>query len=963
MKKNTSLLLLLISIICLSNQLNAQDRKYPVELPTFNFLSHQYTIGAEITAYEQYKITLKDSVGSGKVISLSPFTIDKFKKAIKAEFKQLTDSDIYNKYITNDSAKTDIELNKIFFAFKAADIAIEDLDSAPEAMKLYFKDDVWVWKAVSIPNKEIRHMIRNIRNSKHHDFLLLIKDLRTELKTATDTFDIRSDTTKYLQQVKPIINELTLNKIEKSGNTPNNEEFRKIKSAINDLAENTPKIHDLKVITHNIDIILNKAVINDPINDWYFYKVNIFSKRRYIYQGNRYKRRKTKKLLKKQWVDREYGKKITEYNEEYEKNLSIKSKYYESKKSLDIETNKLDDTTIKDLQLKEKINVEIVSLNEAIEEINDKIEEVNKKYLNNDSTYKSLTKPFKALEFIKNDGDNKKTINNLNQFKIENPITYNLLEIIKKNIDSANRALSIIEPDSDRPSNDKNPDPLVKYLDEISDQLKKFNPIFDDLNKKGNGLSKNLLTYNNEIEKLEALNKKDTIKLKSIKQELESFQNIHNTNIKNLIQSINKLLSIKIQFPKIELKINEIELEINDGFIENISVIGDIAVLKEVNVLNDKLTIDNPLKDENNYNSRKIKFENYVPIGFSRRQDFRNFNHQYLFGELQIKNEILIYKLNLSEIFPLINEKLAVDRRDYSPKNQYVSIDPKNSINKFISLKKETTAKLFEAKVYSDFVGFDEANPNGLIQTEIHKYIPIDTKRHAFKKTWWNWFNYGFFGYMEPFVVISKIENNSKNLKISTIDRFVNGNYSPIKYASTLEIKRRESFRTGFTFNAITLDFPRIRSTFLFNLAFSYGITPAEYSIKTFENNKLIVSDALDEFKINTYTVTGPEIIWEIRSDERYGFNIVARMDWYWARSNRFIQVSNEEAFEETRDIGADPNRLNSIELNGFLKTSDTSSGRLFFRYRFNWQKNYWKTGFNQLQVGYSFYILKRSES
>jgi len=111
---------------------------------------------------------------------------------------------------------------------------------------------------------------------------------------------------------------------------------------------------------------------------------------------------------------------------------------------------------------------------------------------------------------------------------------------------------------------------------------------------------------------------------------------------------------------------------------------------------------------------------NTVPIGFSTMHDYSAF-----------KQIMLYFKDNFGIKFPVINlmnyiPNLQLNSEDYSPENKIYKIQPDE---KAVILYKEKTVDILKAEIYSDFMGFGQDNPNGLIQTEVSKKFFLYSKR------------------------------------------------------------------------------------------------------------------------------------------------------------------------------------------------------------------------------------------
>ena len=405
---------------------------------------------------------------------------------------------------------------------------------------------------------------------------------------------------------------------------------------------------------------------------------------------------------------------------------------------------------------------------------------------------------------------------------------------------------------------------------------------------------------------------------------------------------------------KVKYKVNQVEIEFNAGFIENVLVTGEV---------NDKvryyLTPDQWV-DSALVNSRAfVKFENRYPIGFSRKRDYENLNQKSLFT---IERNTPAYRLRLENLIRAYVQQHAVNRRDFSPADTLlkVTFDTPVTSQYIHPLYKDATYRLFEARIFSDFVGLNQNNPNGLIQTEIDKNIALITSRFPRKVFKYEMWNFGFLSSITPTLTLSKIEDNNRQIPILYRDEVINGVYSPTRYASTLELKRHENFSVGFDVNLVLLDIPTFKSTFFLDYGFRYGRVAVIDSLRDYDftTQEATPNKQVREYGVNTMQFY-PRINWLIKTDERYSFNFSGSVNWYFLRSNEFEQVANEEVFADSQQDGGATRRVfANVSMLATLKPSPQSKGKLFFRYQYNWQWNYANTGFHQAQVGYSFYLL-----
>lgn len=376
--------------------------------------------------------------------------------------------------------------------------------------------------------------------------------------------------------------------------------------------------------------------------------------------------------------------------------------------------------------------------------------------------------------------------------------------------------------------------------------------------------------------------------------------------------------------------LKEVEIEFNEGFIENIKAIVQL-------------------------NGKVLKFENIYPIGFSTKRNFRIVSNTFLFATDEYG---LRHQIRLSEVIKRYEQKHEVDRRDYSPANEVVNFDYQQFPDGAITLHKELTSKLFELKTFSDFVGFDQSAPNGLIQIELERRLNLVTLRHQLGRLGRG--SLGVFQFITPSLLKSKFEENNKYLTLDVKDQFANNQYSPIKFTSTLELKRYENFSVGTDLNLFLVDFPSSKLTYYFNTGFRYGRVAIRDSTRVFENNEIKNNGFVQEFGVNTYQLMPIKTIVEFKTDERYSVNLAWSLNLYYLRDNRFEQVANIPSFKDDNGTaGRFKYMYHNIHLGTSFKPSSTGQGKLFFRYQYNWQQGYWRTGFHQAQVGYSTYLTK----
>jgi hypothetical protein len=377
------------------------------------------------------------------------------------------------------------------------------------------------------------------------------------------------------------------------------------------------------------------------------------------------------------------------------------------------------------------------------------------------------------------------------------------------------------------------------------------------------------------------------------------------------------------------IDVKEVEIEFRDSYIETIKV-----------------------NAKNEFSNIEYRFENKFGIGISSRNAITNFKNIYLYDNRYNK------RTKLSELLDY-DYSVQMLTRDFSPSDTVI----KSFGGQKLELKKEKTSKLFEAIVYSDFIGIDKNRPNGLIQTEISKRININPTRidnAKFLKFIGDGF--GYLQYLKPSITISKIEEDNRSILLNTkIDSTttdsittykINNNLSPIN------IFNHQNISLGLDLNVFFFDKPDFKYNLYINGGFRFCRTSVTDSISILNsNNQIQRTGDVNNYGISYFTIY-PEVSLHILPEERYGFFITNR----WQYFGSAFQNPNLIAYDRNSNIDNSwkSKWINSFELMTYIKTGN--NGRLFARWRFNNQLGNQSQNFHQIQVGYSFFVLKKDK-
>lgn len=392
--------------------------------------------------------------------------------------------------------------------------------------------------------------------------------------------------------------------------------------------------------------------------------------------------------------------------------------------------------------------------------------------------------------------------------------------------------------------------------------------------------------------------------------------------------------------------VHSIQIQFQDGFIENIKVLG-------------KMDGDD----------RLLKFENSFPIAFSTRRDYRMLYSKYIYETTifarpsdRREHNIKGIAMNLGDLL-FYDQQLAINSKDYSPANQVCDTLLTDDITS-INLLKEQTSKILELKIFTDLKGIDNTTPNGLVQLELSKKLNFWNNR----REWFRLVNVGFFNYLTPYFTMNKIENNNKRLTVSYQGSQQQDTLKPNTFASTVNLYQYQSFGLGANLTCITIDIPGWKSTLNLNMGGFFGRTLLQDTLRLPDKDSSAFKNAPEnnvrQFGVNSFQFA-PEICWQVFPDKRYGVTFSQRFIHYDLLSSEIKQVRDSISYRQyLHSLKGDrsgidsyraKNWMGSAEIYAFFKPSEFN--QVFFRYRLNWYLDDARLNFHQIQVGISTYL------
>lgn len=432
---------------------------------------------------------------------------------------------------------------------------------------------------------------------------------------------------------------------------------------------------------------------------------------------------------------------------------------------------------------------------------------------------------------------------------------------------------------------------------------------------------------------------------KLLLNELKNYNKILSSNRKNIYETIQKIKKVKesalteYSYEILNMKIDSIEVEINQTFIEKFVAYGKIEYYGFQK--NNRLDV----------NQTFVTLRNKVPIGISSLNSIDNNNKSFTILKNHFNNIKLFatingmdYEVDLYKVLAYYRPKLKNGRRDLSPADTSFTVQKIEGVQNVILLK-PASEKLFEFKVFSDFMGMNGTNPNGLVQTEFSKEMYLNPYRRFFNRTPNGSAYWGVGTYISPNILISKFEKTNKYLPVTKIE--------DTSYVSTLMLKHYEIYSVGTDINLFMLSVPSAKSIFYVDMGLAYSGIGVSDSTRNVKDSVIVIKD----HNLNTLT-------WKllarcnIQTDERYFFEMRGGLQYIKLLTDDITQLASLKNMKQEKSWRN--KTLYGVELfAGYSPTSNTK-GKLFLRYRYigSFAKNIYD-GYSQIQVGYSYYFDK----
>jgi len=352
-----------------------------------------------------------------------------------------------------------------------------------------------------------------------------------------------------------------------------------------------------------------------------------------------------------------------------------------------------------------------------------------------------------------------------------------------------------------------------------------------------------------------------------------------------------------------------------------------------------KIKIDKVETKSNKYLKLTSLTSNYLSKFFDSTLEEINNSFEKITRTLNDK------KIDLDNVYFILSDLidyvdvLETNKEDYSPVNSVVNLNKNNPVQE---LRKEKRSRIITVKTFTDFVGINDDQPNGLIQIEASRKFNLRTKRNGLKSVY-----AGLFTYIEPKLIFSKIEKNNRYLPFSSsdLDQFELSNNKKVFNSNAINILKYQNSAFDVDLNFFKINFPNMKSNFQVNMSSGMlrtGVSDTISVIGSLAKRAEVANNKI----LNTFR-WGITVLYELKPDNRYGLTL-----GYDIR--RYSLLSRDYNLDLSEN-----NVVNSIWADAYLKTNDENM--LFFRYKVSFVSPASKENFVQIQLGYLLDLFKTS--
>lgn len=398
---------------------------------------------------------------------------------------------------------------------------------------------------------------------------------------------------------------------------------------------------------------------------------------------------------------------------------------------------------------------------------------------------------------------------------------------------------------------------------------------------------------------------------------------------------------------KIEVAVEKVDIEFEDGLIKNVIVEAKLPRQADWDEKENGIIVfrnNRPIGTGGKFSAEWLPVTRifaYSPCRVFTLASNKNFlgtatpKERYEYGNCPIADVFFVLG-DLIDIQPILESY----KEYYGPANQVISLTPKSDE---VLLKRETKSKVFDIRAYSDVMGLGEKDPNGLVQFEARKkFFLLEDKRMLFNPyTFW-----GGLAYIEVVGRLSKIDKNNRYLIPDTLGSAANLAQSNAKILNlnTLDLFRYQTHSLNLSLNGFHFNFPQVKLSVYLDAKAGWYQTSVSDSL-IIKNGKLENTAAVFTNAVNVIP---------------YGGSIMFKYSYSSATNIMFSYGITGNRLLDNRYLQHDGRFLHAYSIDGVFRTSPKSS--FFARASFTHQNDDARFNFFQCQLGIVLDIFKTKE-
>jgi hypothetical protein len=315
---------------------------------------------------------------------------------------------------------------------------------------------------------------------------------------------------------------------------------------------------------------------------------------------------------------------------------------------------------------------------------------------------------------------------------------------------------------------------------------------------------------------------------------------------------------------------------------------------------------------------------------------------QYLSDYERLKDYFLIddsrkYTVKCNELFSFL-PSLKMNLEDYCPSDQsyQFTITPGNNSSSFILFMTERNRNALEAGLFSDLVGLNPNEPNGLVQFEISSKFQVT--RHQLNKNLHPKYYFSFFHYCNPKFTYSKLEQNNKYYFINSSDSTTGKGVIP-----TLEIYKYSIANLKLLLNAIIFKWGNsVKSGIEINGGFT--------TLYTTVLDSLTGKNTTEEIGM-TSGFPFFELKYLMEPSDKFSFECICDLGWLFLWNEKITQVNETGNYNPYQSINR---KIFSVQMNAQYSPFPKGRSSIFTRISYSTTLPL-NDNFIQIQFGYFF--------